>query len=193
MRLLTVGEMIRNMAVIFTCLAGFSLADTIPNPEFPFWKDHPVGSSVTFVTKTYDTERDPDKKDEGGKRELVNTKIVVSTITSVADKGVKTLRKTTLPATARRGEQVVEEDFTHASTWDEKYKVEYKDLGVEKVTVAGGAFECTKLQRVEKSEYAETVITKWWSKEVPGGLVKLVTKNEYSEAVGEVTEFKVAN
>ena len=97
------------------------------------------------------------------------------------------------PATARRGEQVVEEDFTHASTWDEKYKVEYKDLGVEKVTVAGGAFECTKLQRVEKSEYAETVITKWWSKEVPGGLVKLVTKNEYSEAVGEVTEFKVAN
>jgi hypothetical protein len=50
-----------------------------------------------------------------------------------------------------------------------------------------------KLQRVEKSEYAETVITKWWSKEVPGGLVKLVTKNDYSEAVGEVTEFKVAN
>ena len=192
MRLLSFGIMIRTMAAIFTCLAGFSRADIIPNPEFPFWKDHPVGSSVTFVTKIYDTESDPDKKDEGEKRELVNTKVVVSTITSADDKGVETQRKTTLPATARRVEQVVEEDFTHASTWDEKYKVEYKDLGMEKVTVAGGTFECMKLQRVEKSEYAETVITKWWSKEVPGGLVKLVTKNEYSEAVGEVTEFKVA-
>ena len=165
------------------------MSDRIPNPEFPFWKIHPVGAAVTFVTKIYDTESEPGEQTP--KRELVNTKIVKSTILAADEQGVKTRRVTILPATPHREEVVIEEDFTHAATWDVKYKVEYKDLGVEKVTISSGTFECIKLQRIEKTQYAETVVTKWWCKDVPGGLVKLTTENDFSEGIGEVSEFKV--
>lgn len=183
------------LALILPALGGLCAAGDIPNPEFPYWKEHTAGAEVTFVTSTFseDPEAKPAKKGKAAEPKLVNKKTVTSTITKVAADGVTTQRKTVISAPTRK-DVSVDEEFTHASTWDERYKVEYKDLGTESVIVAAGTFKCVKMQRVDKKEFDgevyENVVTRWWSKDVPGGLVKMTVTGDGVSISGEVTKFK---
>jgi hypothetical protein len=170
--------------------AGAVRAETIDNPEYKSWSAHKAGTTVTMKTvsefdKMTSEITTTNKLVEVGKDKLVLETEVVSKVMGMEFKQPATKRD--VPKTI----DIPKADPGKAPKAEKPEKPEgTTEEGTETLKIGATEVKTKWFKAKVKTPAGEAESQTWMSDDVPGGLVKVVSKVGDTKTTIEVTEFK---